>query len=129
MIFTLQNACWIFSNLYIPPCVAKILKFMVFKFLENVLNLCIFTQFSFPHSEVQAEFFENLFSASRKGWGRTMICFIKIQSENMKWTLDYLYFPFVIFLNVMALQFWKYLSKCGIKFKYCLSFATMVIWH
>ena len=35
------------SNLYIPPCVRKIFKFMVFAFLENALNLSIFT-YAFP---------------------------------------------------------------------------------
>ena len=36
------------SNLYIPPCVGNIFKFMVFTFVENALNLGIFTHV--PHS-------------------------------------------------------------------------------
>ena len=56
-----QDACWIFSNLYILPCVGKIFQFMAFTFLENTLNLCIFTHVPVPHSKLQAEFFENLF--------------------------------------------------------------------
>ena len=39
-----------------------------------------------------------------------MICFIKIQSENMKMTCSISLFPFgmiAIFVNVMALQFSK----------------------
>ena len=53
---SLQNACWIF-----PPCAGKMLKFMVFAFLENVLNLGIFTHVPVPHSKLQPEFLENLF--------------------------------------------------------------------
>ena len=39
-----------------------------------------------------------------------MICFVKIQSENMKMTSNITLFPFgmiAIFLNMMALQFYK----------------------
>ena len=31
----LHNACWIFSDLYIPTCMVKIFQFMVFTVLEN----------------------------------------------------------------------------------------------
>ena len=34
---------------------------MVFAFLENALNLGIFTHAPVPHSKLQAEVFENLF--------------------------------------------------------------------
>ena len=40
----------------------KNFKFMVFTFLENALNLSIFTHAPVPHSKLPAEFFENLFS-------------------------------------------------------------------
>ena len=84
---SLQNACWIFSDLYIPLCVGKIFQFMVFT-LERALNLCIFTHTPVPHSKLQVKFFENLFPprAKNNGVEETMICFIKIQSENMKMT-------------------------------------------
>ena len=39
----------------------RIVKFMVFTLLENALNLDIFTHSPIPHSELQAEYFENLF--------------------------------------------------------------------
>ena len=39
----------------------KNFKFTVFAFLENVVNLGIFTHAHVPHSELQAESFENLF--------------------------------------------------------------------
>ena len=43
-------------------------QFMVFKFLENALNLWIVTNTPVFHSKAQAEIFENLFSLSRKRW-------------------------------------------------------------
>ena len=62
-------------------------QFMVFTLLENALNLCIFT-----HAQVQVEFFQNLFHPRR-----TMICFIKIQSENMKmiWNISLFIFSMI----------------------------------
>ena len=45
----------------------KNFKVMVLTFLENALNLCIFTHAPVPHSKLQAEFFENLFCPSKKG--------------------------------------------------------------
>ena len=73
-------------------------QFMVFTFLENEsLNLCIFTQTPFPHSKLQVEVFENLFPLRRKGRRKLRFALSK---------LVYLYFVyFVIFLNMMALQF------------------------
>ena len=49
---------------------------------------CIFTHNLVPHSKLQVTFFENLFPprAKNNGVEETMICFIKIQSENMKMT-------------------------------------------
>ena len=66
---SLQKACWIFSNLYIPPCIGKNFQLMVFTFLENALNLCIFTHAPVPHSKIQAEFFENLLPSDEKRGG------------------------------------------------------------
>ena len=64
----------------------KKFQFMVFKFLENVLSLCIFTHAPVPHPKLQAEVLENLLSTQDKEVEETMICFIKIQSENIKMT-------------------------------------------
>ena len=57
---------------------------MVFTFLENAFNAGIFI-----HAP-QAEFSENLFPQQQKWVGKSIICFIKIQSENMKmtWNMD-----------------------------------------
>ena len=75
-----------FPNLYIPPCEGKICEFMVFTFLENALNLGIFTHGSVPHSKLQAKIFENLFPPTAERGGENYDCFIKIQSGNMKMT-------------------------------------------
>ena len=68
------------SNLYIPTCMGKLFKFMLFRFLENVFNLGIFTHSVPAHSKFcpkflspqtrqteiihspRKHFFENLFS-------------------------------------------------------------------
>ena len=44
-------------------------KFMVFTFLENALNLGIFTHAPVRHSKLQAEFFENLFPPTAERGG------------------------------------------------------------
>ena len=103
-----------FSDLYIPLCEGKIFQFMVFTFLENVLNLCIFIHVPVPHSKLQKEVFENLFPPRRKGWRKLWFALSKLNQKIWRWlgTLVYLYFVWsVIFLNVMALQFREYLSN------------------
>ena len=101
---------------------------MEFTFLENALIQGIFTHAP-PHSKLTPKFLSSrsrqreitqsprqlllkiYFPQQQKGVEKTMICLIKIQSENMKMTwniLSSLYFVcFPIFLNVMALQFCK----------------------
>ena len=93
-----------FSDLYIPPCVGKNSQFMMFT-LENELNLCIFTHTPVLHSKLQVHFSENLFPARAKNKGveETMICFIIIQSENMKMTWN-----ISLFICCMIYNF----SKC-----------------
>ena len=44
-------------------------KFMMFIFIENALNLCIFTHAPVPHSNHQAEFYENLFPPTVESGG------------------------------------------------------------
>ena len=68
----------------------KKLTFMVFTLVKSALNLSIFTHGAFPHSNLQVEFFENLFLPTQKGVEKTMICFTKIQWENMKMTWRYM---------------------------------------
>ena len=48
-------------------CVGKRFQITVPTFLENALNLCIFTHAPVPHTKLQVEFFENLFSPRPKG--------------------------------------------------------------
>ena len=69
------------------------------------LNLCFFTH----ASKLLVEFFESLFPP-RQELKKTMICSVKIQSENIKMTWNISLFPFgmiAIFLNVMTLQLCK----------------------
>ena len=44
-------------------------KLMVFIFLENALNLGMFTHSFVPHPKLQAEFFENLFPQTAERGG------------------------------------------------------------
>ena len=46
------------SNFYIPPCVAKIFKFMEFTFLENALIWGIFAHAP-PHSKFAPKFWSS----------------------------------------------------------------------
>ena len=92
-----------FSNLYIFHHVWD--KFMVFTFLENALNLSIFAHISpaqnLPPSSCHhtlgrrkllippgSIFAKICFPQQQKVVEETMICFIKIQSENTKITWD-----------------------------------------
>ena len=103
-IFSLSRMLVEFPDLYIPPCVGKFFQFIVF-ISENALNLCIFTHCQVPQSKRQVQFFENLFPprAKNKEVEETMICFIKIQSENMKMTWN-----ISLFICCMIYNF----SKC-----------------
>ena len=84
------------SNMYIPPCVGKSSKFMVFIFLENALNLGIFTHPPLPIQNSPLSyyqntlgrrkllipsgsiFFENLFPQQQQGVESAFICSIRI---------------------------------------------------
>ena len=67
-----------------------------------------------PPLKTPGRSFENLFPLKTEWVEEAMTFSIKIQSENMKmtWNISYLHFVwFAMFLNVMALQFCKYLSN------------------
>ena len=83
-----------FSNLCIPPCMGKTFKFIVFAFPENALNLDIFTHTPLPTQNSRQNFLKICFPQQKKGMEKTTLCFIKIQSENMKMfgASGYLYF-------------------------------------
>ena len=88
----------------------KKVSIYVFLFLENALNLCIFTHAPVPHSKFQLEFFENLFPSTRKGWRKLWFARSKFNQNIWRWpgTLFYLHFVwFLIILNMMALEFCK----------------------
>ena len=70
----------------------NIFKFMVFTFLENALNVGIFTHAPVRHSKLQTEFFENLFhpTAERGGENYDLLCQNSIRKYEDD--LEYLYF-------------------------------------
>ena len=77
--FSFQNACTIFSDLYIPPFFRKLFQFMVFTFLENASNLCIFNHTPVVHSKIQIyRIFWKFVSPKTKEVEETMVWFVKI---------------------------------------------------
>ena len=99
------------SNLYIQPWLGKNFKFMVLIFLENALNLGIFT-----HAPIKVEgnysfspcsiFSKIYFPQQHNGWRKLWFALSKFNRKIWSWlgTLRYLYFVwFVIFSNVMSL--------------------------
>ena len=72
---------------------------MVFTFLENALNLGIFTHAPVPHSKLQAKFFENLFPPTAERSREIMICFVKIQSEKIEMAWYIRLFTFCMICN------------------------------
>ena len=71
---------------------------MMFTFLEKTLNLVIFTHAPVPHPKRQENFSKACFPQDERG-GETMICSIKILSENIKMTWNISLFIFCIIIN------------------------------
>ena len=71
----------------------KFFNFMVFTFLENALNLWIFTHAPVPPSKLQVEFFEILFPPRRKGWRKLWFALLNYNQKISRWpgTLIYLF--------------------------------------
>ena len=104
-------------NFYIPPRVGKIFKFIEFAFLENVclLKACLLMPFptqNLPPSSCHHTLDRRkllilpgsilskiCFPQQQKGVEETMICFIKIQSENMKMIWNIRLFIFCMICN------------------------------
>ena len=103
---------------YISPYVGKIFKFIVFTFLENVLNLAVFiyvllyTQNFCPQVHLithprQREITHSprqyiskiCFPQYLKGVEKTMTCFIKVQSEIVKMNWAIRLFIFCLIFN------------------------------
>ena len=99
------------------PQLGKFFQILVFLFLENAFNLGIFTyaplpsQSSPPSSYHQSprqrrirrshkeNFLKIYFPQQQKGVKKTMICFIRIQTENMKMTWNISLFIFCMIFN------------------------------
>ena len=88
--FYLSPEC-LLNSLCFSPCVRKTLRVLVFKFLENALNLCIFTHAPVPYLKLQVEFVRKSISPKMKGVEETAICCFRIQSESMKMTWNNIY--------------------------------------
>ena len=73
--------------------------FMVLTFIENALNLCMFTHAPVPHSKLQVEIFKNLFPPRQRGWRKLWFALSKFNKKIWRW-LGTLFLP-----NVLALQF------------------------
>ena len=118
--FSLSPECLLnfLSNFHIPPCVREIFKFMEFTFLENALIRDIFTHAPSPlktrpkvlvitpqaegnYSSPQAVCFIKTFPQQQKRVEETVICFIKLQSENMKITWNIRFFIFCMIGNFL----------------------------
>ena len=72
---------------------------MVLTFLEDALNLWIFTQALVPHAKFHVKLFENLFPPRRKGWRKLSFALLKFNQKISRWpeTLIYLnYFTFYV---------------------------------
>ena len=98
-IFSLQNACWIFSDLYIPQCVGKFFQFMVFTLVFKCIESIHFYSYPSPPLKTPGRIFRKSVSPKTKGVRETMIYFINIQSENMKMTWNISLFTFCMIYN------------------------------
>ena len=95
------------SNLYIQPWLGKNFKFMVLIFLENALNLGIFT-----HAPIKVEgnysfspcsiFSKIYFRQQQNGWRKPWFALSKFNRKIWSWlgTLRYLYFVWFILFQM-----------------------------
>ena len=73
---------------------------MVFTFIENALNLCIYTHPPLAHSKLQVEFFKICSPQHRRGGeSYDLLHNIKIQSEDMKMSWNTSLFTFFMIFN------------------------------
>ena len=108
--FSLQNARWIFSILYVPPCVGKIFQFYV-----PILRKCIESMdfYSWPSSPIKTpgRIFWKAASPRQNLWRKLWFALLKYIQKKSRWpgTLIYLncftFAWFLIFLKLMALKF------------------------
>ena len=111
-VLSLQKACRIFSDLYIPTSVKNFFQFMVFTFLENVLEPCIFTHASVTNSKLHVEVFCFPKDGSVE---EDMVCSTKTQSENMKMTRNISLFTFCMICNFSKCDGFTILKVISIK--------------
>ena len=83
-----------FSNLCIPPCVGKTFKIYCVRIPRKCIESRHFYSYPLPTQNSRQNFLKICFPQQKKGMEKTTLCFIKIQSENMKMfgASGYLYF-------------------------------------
>ena len=74
-------------------------QFMMFTFLKNAMNLCIFTYAPGPPLKTAGRIFWKSVSPKAEVVDETMILSIKIQSENMKLTCNTSLLTFYMICN------------------------------
>ena len=99
-ILSLQNACWILSDFYIPTRGGGG-RFSIYG--VHIHRKCVesisFTHVPVPHLKLQVEFFENLFPPRQKEWRKLWNFSIKTQSEIMKMIWNISFFKFCMICN------------------------------
>ena len=71
------------SNLYIPICGRKLFKLMVFTFLENALNLDIFTHGPPPHSKIPPSSYHH--ALDRRNYSFSQAAFFRKSVSHNSW--------------------------------------------
>ena len=85
-VFSIQNACWIFSDLYIPTCVGKFF---------SIYAVHIPTKLSKPLKTLLVEIFENLFSPRQKRWRKLWFALWKFNQKIWRCLVTLVYFHLV----------------------------------
>ena len=113
--FYLSSKCLLnFHWLVYSTMCGKNFQFVVFTFLENVLNLCIFTHVPVPQLKTPGRIFWKFISCFHqdKRGGENYDLLYQNSSRKCEYDLENYFVWLVFFLTAMALQFCeKYLSK------------------
>ena len=73
----------------------KRFQYMVFAFLENTLNLCIFTHIPVPNSKLQVGSVKNLFPSRWKVWKKLWFALLKFNQKQWRWLVTLVHLCFV----------------------------------
>ena len=129
-VLSFQNMCWIFSDFYIPTCVGKMFLFVVFIFPRKCIPMHFYSC-PIPWLKTLGWIFWKSSSPKMVCWRKLWFALSKFSQKIWRClgTLAYLYFVwYVIFLNVMALQFCKWYLSNSVVLS-LLPLLCIVIWH